>query len=65
LVEVLFDDVSDVMTPFVALSVVAKSEVVVALVEVELSAVKFWSVVEAKVMSPPQNCDAVVEVATR
>ena len=42
----------------------AKSVVEVALDVVALSAVKFWSVVEEKVMRPPQNCDAsVVEVA--
>ena len=42
----------------------AKDEVV-ALLVVALRAVKFWRVVEAKVMRPPQNCDATeVEVAT-
>jgi hypothetical protein len=57
-------EVALAITPLVAPSAVAKSDVVVALVVVELSAVKFWSVVEAKVMRPPQNCDAaVVEVA--
>jgi len=40
-------------------------EVVVAFDVVAFRAVKSWSVVEAKVMSPPQNCEAVVEVATR
>ena len=54
-----------VMTPFVALNVVAKSVVEVELVVVLLRPVKFCKVVEAKVMSPPQNCDAVVDVATR
>ena len=44
----------------------AKSDVDVAFVVVELRPVKFCSVVEAKVMSPPQNWEAlVVDVATR
>jgi hypothetical protein len=45
--------------------VVAKSDVEVALVVVEFSPVKFWSVEEAKATSPPQNCEAVDEVALR
>ena len=54
-----------VMTPLVAWSAVAKSEVVVALLVVAFSAVKFWRVEEAKEMRPPQNWEAtVVEVAT-
>ncbi len=52
-----------VMVPLVAERTDAKSDVVVAFEVVALSAVKFCKVVEAKVMSPPQNCDAcVVEV---
>jgi hypothetical protein len=55
----------EVVVALVAWKVLAKSVVLVAFEVVALSAVKFWSVVEAKVMSPPQNCEAVVEVATR
>jgi hypothetical protein len=54
-----------VMVALVAERTEAKSEVEVAFEVVALSAVKFCSVVEAKVMRPPQNCDAVVEVETR
>ena len=50
---------------FVALRTEAKSDVVVALVDVELSAVKFWKVEEANVIKPPQNCEAVDDVAVR
>ena len=56
---------SEAIEPLVAESTEAKSDVDVAFVLVLLSAVKFWSVEEAKVIKPPQNCDAVVEVATR
>ena len=48
-----------------ARAVLANNVVEVELVVVELRPVKFCKVVEAKVMSPPQNCDAVVDVATR
>ena len=60
------EEKSVVVVAFVPWKVVAKSEVVVALVVVALRPVKFWSVVEAKDMRPPQNWDAaVVDVATR
>jgi hypothetical protein len=43
-----------VMTPFVACSAVAKSEVVVACDVVAFRAVKFWSVVEEKAVMLPK-----------
>jgi hypothetical protein len=58
------DAKNDVDVALVDWNVVAKREVEVALVVVAFTPVKFWSVVDAKVMSPPQNCEAVVEVET-
>ena len=55
----------EVEVAFVAMREEAKSEVEVALVVVAFNPVKFWRVVEASDMRPPQNCEAtVVEVAT-
>ena len=45
--------------------VVANRVVEVAFEVVAFCPVKFCKVLEAKVMRPPQNCEAVVEVATR
>ena len=51
---------SEAIEPLVAESTEAKKLVVVPFVPE-----KFCKVVEAKVMRPPQNCEAVVDVATR
>jgi hypothetical protein len=63
-VVVAFVAVKFVVDAIGAWSTAAKSAVVVACEVVALRAVKFCSVVEAKEMRPPQNCEAVDEVAT-